>query len=75
MLRCVEEDLELSLANIEVFHCESVGNVPADWTELSSVLDDGMEVGQGKQELFELFGLCAVIQFTTCDHFVGLKQI
>ena len=61
MLRCVEEDLELSLANIEVFHCERVGNVPADWTELSSVLDDGMEVGQGKQELFELFGLCAVI--------------
>jgi hypothetical protein len=49
MLRCVKEDLELSLANIKVFICEGIGDVPADWAELSSVLDDCMEVRQRKQ--------------------------
>jgi hypothetical protein len=61
MLRCVKEDLELSLANIKVFICEGIGDVPADWAELSSVLDDCMEVRQRKQSLFVLFWFCTVI--------------
>ena len=37
------KDLELATTDGQVFICERILDVPADWTELTSVLDDGME--------------------------------
>jgi hypothetical protein len=58
----IEEHFELSLANSEVFHGEFVGNVPADWAELSSVLNDCVEEAKSEQKFFEFVGFSAVVQ-------------
>jgi hypothetical protein len=33
----------LSLTDYGIFICEFISDVPSNWTELSSVLDDSME--------------------------------
>ena len=75
MLRCVEEDLELSLANIEVFHCESVGNVPADGSEFTSVLNDSVEEAEPEEKLLVRLGLGASSERIVIERFVGTKYV
>ena len=42
------EDFKLSARHCQIFVCESVWDVPADWTELSAVLHDGVEESKTK---------------------------
>jgi len=44
----VKEDLELTLAYVEVFSRELIADVPANRAKLSSVLDDCVEVDKSK---------------------------
>jgi len=65
----------LSSANIEVFVCECIGDVPADRSELSSVLNNSVEERECEQQLFEIAWLAAIIQSRVIETFVVLQQI
>jgi len=53
--------LHLSHANSEVRLIEFVGNVPAEWTKLATLLNKRMEEAKAKQHLFpSLFLLCMI---------------
>ena len=43
------KDLELATTDGQVFICERILDVPADWTELPSILDDCMEEAECKK--------------------------
>ena len=44
----LDENFELTAGNVEIFVGERVGDVPADGTELSAVLDDGVEESESE---------------------------
>ena len=53
-LRIVEMILNKLYAGIEIRRVEFVGDVPAERTELSSLLNDGMQEGHSEQHRFPL---------------------
>ena len=62
----VEEDFEHSKRCIEIGIIEFVLDIPAERTELSSLLDDGVEERDSKDELAPNFGFLAVIEELVC---------
>ena len=62
--RSVEENFELSFADIKIFIRKSIRNVPTNSTKLSSILYDGMEVRYSEQKLFEFFWLYAIVDLS-----------
>lgn len=64
----LDEDLQLFATNIQVFIGERVQDVPANWSELSAILHDGMEEAQSKEEFLEVLWLCASLElfFSHC---------
>ena len=51
----IEEHLELFDRDSEVSLVELIGNVPAESTKLASLLNQGMEETEAKQQLLPLF--------------------
>lgn len=56
----VHEHVKLSNTNPQVSFIELIWNVPAQWTESSSFLDDGMEKAQTVQHFLELSLKCKI---------------
>lgn len=71
----VEEHFELFLANAEIFVREFVRDIPADWPEFSSVLDDRVEQAEAEEEFLEIVWLRAVGQFRIAEILVRTQEI
>lgn len=71
----IEEVLELLGANHEILIGELVHDVPADRSELASILNTSVEEGEGKSQLLVLVWLCAVIQRLLIVVGVGSHQV
>jgi hypothetical protein len=52
----------LSSTNVKIFIRESVGNIPTDCTELSTILNDSVEEGETEKELFVGTWVAAVVE-------------
>jgi len=71
----ISEDLELTSADIEVLIGEGVWNVPADSTELTSILHNSVEEGKGEDELLELVWLARVVQLLVIERLISLQDV
>ena len=60
---CFHELLQLASADDQIFVGEGVGDIPADGTELSSVLDDGVEEAEAEEDLLVDLWLGALFEF------------
>lgn len=67
--------LKLATTDEQVFISERIGNVPANRTELSSILDDSMEEAESKEHLLVNFWLCAFIEILCCQSVISLKDV
>jgi hypothetical protein len=67
----IEESLQLLLADIKVFKCECICDVPTNGTELSSVLNNSMEEGESEHKSFIFFRLVAVVQHFVIKHIIS----
>lgn len=59
----VQKHLQLLLRDLKIFVGEVVLNVPTNWTEFSSIQNNGVEETQREEEFLVNFGFFAVIQF------------
>jgi len=71
----IQEQLELFLTDIKIFECERIWNVPADGTELSSVLDDSVEEGETEKEHLVFSRLVAIVQDLVVKDIIGSQQV
>lgn len=59
----LDEDLQLAATDIQVFIGEGIGDVPANGSELSAILHNGMEEAQSEQKFLETLWLRASFEF------------
>jgi hypothetical protein len=57
----------LSLTHVKILVSELVGNVPADRTEFTTVLDDSVEKAKTEEEFLELEGFAALAELLLGD--------
>jgi hypothetical protein len=57
----------LSLTHVKILVSELVGNVPADWTKFTTVLDDSVEKAKTEEEFLELEGFAALAELLLGD--------
>jgi hypothetical protein len=75
LLICFNESLELASADDEIFICESIGNIPADGSELSAILDNSMEESEAEQKLLVGLGLGALIEVLDIESLICSQDI
>lgn len=71
----VQELNQLKGGDPEVRGREGVGNVPAEWAELSSLQNDGVEEAQSPEEPSERDRLGARLELRVTDGLVGLQHV
>lgn len=69
------EDLKLTTGHHQIFVCEGVGNVPADGSEFTSVLNDSVEEAEPEEKLLVRLGLGASSERIVIERFVGTKYV
>lgn len=74
-IEIVEENLQLLLAHTVIFIGEGVRNIPADTTELSSILDDSMEEAEGKEHFLVGGRLLAAVKIGVINILISLDQV
>lgn len=67
--------LKLTTTHKQVLICESVWDVPANWTKLSSVLDNSMEEAESEEYLLVNFRLCAFLEIFRSKSLVSLENV
>lgn len=63
MVIFIQEYLQLTFANHEIFVGEVVGNIPADRAKFAAFLNDGMEEAKAEEQFLEGFRILAIIEF------------
>lgn len=71
----IKKHFKLSLAHCQVLIGKFVGDVPANWSEFSSVLNNSMEQAETKEKLFECLWFLAVLQLFVGKVRVGTQEI
>lgn len=71
----LDELLELSSGHDQVFVGEGVWDVPADRTELSSILDNSMEEAESEEKLLVDFWLGALFELLRSHCFIRLQNV
>lgn len=74
-IEIIEENLKLSLADTVIFVGKGVGDVPADTTELSSILYNSVEEAQSEQHFLVGSRLLAAIKVSVVNILIGLDQV
>lgn len=67
--------LQLASAHDKVFIGEGVRNIPANWTELSSVLHNGVEEAEAEEDFLINLWLRALLELLLCQGLVGLQHV
>jgi len=71
----LNEFLQLSSTDDQVFISEGVGDIPADGAELTTILNDSVEETESKEELLVLVRFCTFLKFFRCECLIGLKYV
>jgi hypothetical protein len=71
----IKQHLELPLTHTQILIGEFVGDVPADGSELPSVLDDGVEEAESEEQFAELHAFFAGVELVLADVGVGTQQV
>ena len=71
----LDEFLQLTSADNQVFICEGVWDIPADWTELSSILNDSVEEAEAEEDLLEDLRLSALFELFRRQRLIRLQDV
>ena len=71
----LNESLQLASAHNEILICEGIGDVPADGSELSAVLHDGMEESEAEQKLLVGLRLGALLEVLDVQGLIGSQDV
>lgn len=71
----IKETLKLLSAHIKIFEGECIWNIPANGSELSSVLYDSMEEREREHEFLEFIWLSAVVKCSVIQIGVSSKKV
>jgi hypothetical protein len=74
-IEVIEENLKLLFAHTVIFVGEGVRDVPADTTELSSILHDSVEEAKGEEHLLVGGRFAAAVKISIIDILVGLDEV
>lgn len=66
LLLLIQEDFKHSVRCLQIRVVELVSDVPTKGSELSSLLDDGVEEGASKVQLLEFGRLLAILDLLCC---------
>ena len=69
------ELLQLASAHNEIFIGEGVWDIPANWTELSSVLHNGVEEAEAEEDFLINLRLRALFELFLSQGFIGLQHV
>jgi len=71
----LNEDLKLATRHHQIFVGEGVGNVPADGSKFTSVLNDSVEEAESEKKLLVRLGLSATSEHIFIKCFVASKYV
>jgi hypothetical protein len=74
-IEVIEENLKLLFAHTVIFVGECVRDVPANTTELSSILHDSVEEAKGEKHFLVSGGLLAAVKISVINILIGLNQV
>jgi hypothetical protein len=74
-IKIIQENFKLSLADTVIFVGEGVGDVPANTTELPSILNNSVEEAHSKQHFLVGGRLLAAVKVSVVNILVGLDQV
>lgn len=71
----VQQHFQLSLADGHILIGEFVGDIPADGSEFSAILNDSVEQAEAEKKFLELRRFLAVFEFVIREVVVGSEQV
>jgi hypothetical protein len=71
----IKESFQLLLADIKVFKCECIWDVPTNGSELSSVLNDSMEERESEKKHLIFLGLVTVVKQFVIKYIISSQKI